>query len=99
MRGEDRRAAVCRELTKTFEEVRRGGLGELANWARDGVRGEVSVVIEGATQAAADVNLLVPAVEDLVAAGERLKTACAEVAARHGVSKKELYDAVLAHRS
>ena len=96
--GEDRRAAVCRELTKTFEEVRRGGLGELANWARDGVRGEVSVVIEGATQAAADVNLLVPAVEDLVAAGERLKTACAEVAARHGVSKKELYDAVLAHR-
>ena len=82
--GEDRRAAVCRELTKTFEEVRRGGLG---------------VVIEGATQAAADVNLLVPAVEDLVAAGERLKTACAEVAARHGVSKKELYDAVLAHRS
>ncbi len=97
--GEDRRAAVCRELTKTFEEVRRGGLGELANWARDGVRGEVSVVIEGATQAAADVNLLVPAVEDLVAAGERLKTACAEVAARHGVSKKELYDAVLAHRS
>ena len=60
---------------------------------------EVSVVIEGATHAAADVNLLVPAVEDLVAAGERLKTACAEVAARHGVSKKELYDAVLDHRS
>ncbi|MGH8969889.1 MAG: 16S rRNA (cytidine(1402)-2'-O)-methyltransferase, partial [Actinomycetes bacterium] len=46
--GPDRPAAVCRELTKTYEQVRRGGLGELAAWAGDGVRGEVTVVVAGA---------------------------------------------------
>jgi len=47
--GADRRAAVCRELTKTYEEVRRGGLAELAEWAAEGVRGEITVVVAGAT--------------------------------------------------
>lgn len=47
--GADRRAAVCRELTKTYEEVKRGPLGELAVWAAEGVRGEITVVVEGAT--------------------------------------------------
>ena len=46
--GADRPAAVCRELTKTYEEVRRGGLGELATWAADGLRGEVTLVVGGA---------------------------------------------------
>ena len=46
--GDDRRAAVCRELTKTHEEVRRGGLAELAAWAGEGVRGEVTLVVAGA---------------------------------------------------
>src|SRR5690242_4104464 len=46
--GDERRGAVCRELTKTYEEVRRGGLGELAEWAAEGVRGEVTLVVEGA---------------------------------------------------
>ena len=45
--GVDRQAAVCRELTKPYEEVRRGGLGELAHWALDGVRGEITLVIAG----------------------------------------------------
>ncbi|GAA4916061.1 hypothetical protein GCM10023237_40460 [Streptomyces coeruleoprunus] len=49
--GADRRAAVCRELTKTYEEVKRGGLGELAAWAAEGVRGEITVVVEGAPEA------------------------------------------------
>lgn len=49
--GADRRAAVCRELTKTYEEVKRGGLGELAAWAAEGVRGEITVVVEGAPAA------------------------------------------------
>src|SRR5690349_7375982 len=49
--GEDRRAAVCRELTKSHEEVRRGGLAELADWAADGVFGEVTLVVEGAAAA------------------------------------------------
>lgn len=49
--GAERRAAVCRELTKTYEEVKRGGLGELAAWAAEGVRGEITVVVEGAPEA------------------------------------------------
>ena len=52
--GAERRGAVCRELTKTYEEVRRGGLAELADWARDGVRGEVTLVVEGAAPAEPD---------------------------------------------
>ncbi|MDT4965225.1 MAG: rRNA (cytidine1402-2-O)-methyltransferase, partial [Pseudonocardiales bacterium] len=46
--GASRRAVVCRELTKTYEEVRRGGLGELAEWAAGEVRGEVTLVVAGA---------------------------------------------------
>lgn len=52
--GAERRAAVCRELTKTYEEVRRGGLGELAEWAAEGVRGEITVVVEGAPEKGAE---------------------------------------------
>ncbi|MEL4210963.1 16S rRNA (cytidine(1402)-2'-O)-methyltransferase [Corynebacterium bovis] len=97
--GPDRRAAVCRELTKTYEEVRRGGLGELAAWAADGVRGEVTVVIEGSdgTPRSAPEDL-VGDVEAKVAGGRRLKDACGDVAAATGVSKRELYEAVLAAR-
>ncbi|NKQ55691.1 16S rRNA (cytidine(1402)-2'-O)-methyltransferase [Amycolatopsis sp. K13G38] len=94
----DRRAAVCRELTKTYEEVRRGTLAELAAWAAEGVRGEITVVVEGASPARADVNDLVAEVSSRVSAGERLKAVATEVAQLAGVSKKELYDAVLAAR-
>jgi 16S rRNA (cytidine1402-2'-O)-methyltransferase len=57
--GEDRPAVVCRELTKTHEEIRRGTLAELAAWAADleassgGVRGEITLVVAGADRAAA----------------------------------------------
>ncbi|WP_236796507.1 16S rRNA (cytidine(1402)-2'-O)-methyltransferase [Amycolatopsis sp. GM8] len=94
----DRRAAVCRELTKTYEEVRRGTLAELAEWAADGVRGEITVVLEGAQPAAVSVSDLVEEVASRVAAGERLKSVAAEIADVTGVSRKELYDAVLAAR-
>ena len=96
--GPDRRAAVCRELTKTYEEVRRGTLAELSAWAADGVRGEITVVVEGAVAAPADPTDLVGEVEALVADGARLKDACAEVAARAGVGRRDLYEAVLAAR-
>ncbi|WP_174186763.1 16S rRNA (cytidine(1402)-2'-O)-methyltransferase [Nocardia barduliensis] len=96
--GPDRRAAVCRELTKTYEEVVRGTLAELAAWAVEGARGEITVVLAGARPAAADPADLVDAVESLTAAGARLKDACAEVAAVHAVSRRELYDAVLSAR-
>ncbi|HEX7189653.1 MAG TPA: 16S rRNA (cytidine(1402)-2'-O)-methyltransferase [Actinomycetes bacterium] len=97
--GDDRAGAVCRELTKTYEEVRRAGLRDLAAWAADGVRGEVTVVVDGARPgppaSAAD---LVTEVETLVAGGERLKDATAAVALARGANRRELYDAVLAAR-
>ncbi|MDU0478184.1 16S rRNA (cytidine(1402)-2'-O)-methyltransferase [Staphylococcus chromogenes] len=94
--GPERRAAVCRELTKTYEEVRRGGLGELAEWAADGLRGEISVVIEGASGAEA-VSLpdLVEIGLSRVAAGEKVKAVATDLALSYGVSKKELYDAIV----
>ncbi|MBF6330659.1 16S rRNA (cytidine(1402)-2'-O)-methyltransferase [Nocardia transvalensis] len=96
--GPDRRGAVCRELTKTYEEVVRGTLAELAAWAADGARGEITVVLEGAQPISADPADLVDEVEALVAEGIRLKDACAQVAATTGASRRELYDAVLAAR-
>jgi 16S rRNA (cytidine1402-2'-O)-methyltransferase len=98
--GAERSAAVCRELTKPYEEVRRGGLGELAEWAEEGVRGEVTVVLAGApAPKTADVEDLTGVVEGLVAEGLRLKDAVADVAAGAEVGKKALYDAVLAARA
>lgn len=99
--GADRRSTVSRELTKLHEEVRRGTLAELAEWAEsERIRGEIVIIVEGAqapeTPEAQDVVQLVL---DRVAAGERLKAACAAVAAETGTSKRELYEAALAARS
>ncbi|GAB7190165.1 16S rRNA (cytidine(1402)-2'-O)-methyltransferase [Kineococcus sp. NUM-3379] len=94
--GPGRPAAVCRELTKTYEEVVRLPLGELAAWAAAGeVRGEVCLVVGPAPTAPEDVgvDVLVARVLDLVAAGERLKDAAAAVAEGTTVAKRELYDA------
>jgi 16S rRNA (cytidine1402-2'-O)-methyltransferase len=92
----DRQAAVCRELTKTYEEVLRGSVAELAERVADGVRGEITVVLAGAAAPAArDLNDLVPEVLARAASGERLKTVCAEIAEATGVSKKALYDAAI----
>ncbi len=97
--GADRAAAVCRELTKTNEEVRRGGLGELAGWAADGVRGEVTVVLAGAAPTTLlGVDELVPAVLELTGHGRPLKDAVGVVAGAHRVSRRELYEAVLRER-
>jgi 16S rRNA (cytidine1402-2'-O)-methyltransferase len=103
--GEDRPAAVCRELTKVYEEVLRGGLGELTalvagrSEAGDALRGEICVVVGGAPATGA------PSVEDLVGEvlsrvedGERLKSVVAEVATAAGVAKRDLYAAALAAR-
>ncbi|HEX5810989.1 MAG TPA: 16S rRNA (cytidine(1402)-2'-O)-methyltransferase [Pseudonocardia sp.] len=98
--GPSREAAVCRELTKKHEEVRRGTLATLAEGAVDDpVRGEVTVVLAGAAPAVApSVDSLVDAVQERVAAGERLKDAAAAVAEAAGVPKRELYNAALAAR-
>ena len=96
--GADRPAAVCRELTKTYEEVRRGGLAELADWAAEHARGEITVVVAGAPAADADPADAVAEVERLMAEGARMKSAVAEVAERSQVSRNALYQAVLAAR-
>ncbi|MGW4101319.1 16S rRNA (cytidine(1402)-2'-O)-methyltransferase [Mycobacterium sp. NPDC004974] len=97
--GPSRRAVVCRELTKTHEEIRRGSLGELAEWAADGVLGEITVVLAGGTPTV-ELPDLVAEVEELAADGIRVKDACAQViAANPGApSRRELYDAVLRAR-
>lgn len=100
--GADRRAAVCRELTKTHEQVVRGCLAELADWAGNGdrVRGEVTVVLAGAApRSAPAVGELVDAVAERVADGERLKDAVSAVAVAAGVGKRDLYAAALADRA
>lgn len=94
--GQERKAAVCRELTKTYEEVRRGGLGELAAWAAAGVKGEITVVVAGhvAADTEPDIESLVAEVDRRVAGGEQRKAAVADVAKEAGLPKRELYDAV-----
>ncbi len=103
--GAARPAAVCRELTKTYEEVRRGPLEELAAWAAQGVRGEITVVVGGAgtEPPGAEVGAGRPAdaelaarVAALQAGGTARKAAIAAVAKAAGVPKREVYDAVVA---
>jgi 16S rRNA (cytidine1402-2'-O)-methyltransferase len=99
--GAERPAAVCRELTKTHEEVRRGSLGELAAWAEGEVRGEITVVVSGATAAREDVGpeRLAAEVAHREAGGEPRKDAIAAVARDRGVPKREVYAAVVAAKN
>ncbi|WP_298118885.1 16S rRNA (cytidine(1402)-2'-O)-methyltransferase [uncultured Aurantimicrobium sp.] len=94
--GAERSAAVCRELTKFYEEVKRGSLSDLADWAADGVRGEIVLVIGGATAATLTLEDGLVQVQLLVADGMRLKEASTQVAEETGLSKRELYQAALA---
>jgi 16S rRNA (cytidine1402-2'-O)-methyltransferase len=93
--GPERLGAVCRELTKTYEEVRRGPLSELAAWAGEQVRGEVTLVVAGAPERPADLGSAAAEVAALVAAGTRLKPAVAEVAGRESLARNALYAAAL----
>jgi 16S rRNA (cytidine1402-2'-O)-methyltransferase len=95
--GPDRPAAVCRELTKTHEEVRRAGLVELAGWAADGVRGEVTIVVAGAADEVdvpTDAASLARLVQEAEQTGTPRKEAILEVARRAGLPKRVVYDAV-----
>lgn len=93
--GAERRAAVCRELTKLHEEVARGTLAELAEWAEGGVRGELVIVVAGAPARAVAFPDAVAQVVELVRTGTRLKDAAAEVSGHTGHSSRELYQAAL----
>ncbi|HEX5143605.1 MAG TPA: 16S rRNA (cytidine(1402)-2'-O)-methyltransferase [Mycobacterium sp.] len=97
--GGDRLVAVCRELTKVHEEVIRGSLAEVAEWASGSVLGEITVVLAGATPRA-DADTLVAEVLALTDTGMGVKDACAQVVAAHpgAPPRRELYDAVLRAR-
>jgi 16S rRNA (cytidine1402-2'-O)-methyltransferase len=92
-----RPAAVCRELTKTYEEVRRGTLAELAAWATDGVRGEITLVVAGAPDLPVELTdeELRQSVVALVESGMSRRDAVAEVAERSGVPRRRVYNASL----
>jgi 16S rRNA (cytidine1402-2'-O)-methyltransferase len=96
--GADRPAAVCRELTKVHEEVRRGTLGELAEWATGDVRGEITLVVAGAAPLTGSGEApaeLANRVAEREAAGLSRKDAIADVAREHRVPKRNVYAAVL----
>jgi 16S rRNA (cytidine1402-2'-O)-methyltransferase len=99
--GESRPAAVCRELTKTYEEVRRGPLSDLVSWAADGVRGEITIVVGGAPLAAGSLEGgdLADLVSDAQDAGMSRKEAIAAVAARTGAARREVFDALVARKN
>jgi len=95
--GDDRPAAVCRELTKTHEEVRRGGLADLVDWAGAGVRGEVTIVVagaDGASDVPTDPASLAARVAEAEEVGLSRKDAILDVARKAGLPKREVYDAV-----
>lgn len=95
--GGERRAAVCRELTKTYEEVRRGALADLVVWSSEGVRGEVTIVVSGRPAGEGirtDPEGLRAAVAQLEAAGMSRKDAILDVARAAGLPKREVYSAV-----
>lgn len=97
--GQQRAGAVCRELTKTYEQVRRGGLGELAAWAeREAPRGEITLVVAGAPAAApvrpADDELRA-AVAELEASGTPRRDAIVAVARQYGLPRREVYNLVV----
>lgn len=95
--GPSRRGVVARELTKLHEEVVRGSLADLCEWAAGPVKGEVVIVIEGAGEAATEVtdDELRVAVESLVAGGASRKDAVETTAAAHGMSRRRVYNLVV----
>jgi len=96
--GPDRRVAVCRELTKLYEEVRRGTAAELVEWASAGVKGEICIVVEGGVVQEIDLEAGIMQVQALVAAGSKLKDAASEVADATGLGKRDLYEGALRAR-
>jgi 16S rRNA (cytidine1402-2'-O)-methyltransferase len=99
--GDAREAAVCRELTKTYEEIRRGPLVDLAAWAADGVRGEITLVVAGAPERVTvlDAGQLAAAVAAEEAAGATRKDAIRAVVVRTGLPRRTVYDAVVAAKA
>ena len=100
--GLDRNAAVCREMSKNYEEVVRGPISELITWANSKeILGEITVVIEGSDPSTRQFSVedLIKLVLEQEAAGESRKTAIAVVAKENLVSKRVVFDAMVTHKS
>lgn len=95
--GPERRAAVCRELTKTYEEVKRGSVAELAAWAGAGVRGEITLVVAGTSRAPQEMtdDEIKEAVHALQTQGSSRRDAVDAVAAQTGLPRRRVYNASL----
>lgn len=95
--GPARPAAVARELTKLFEEVRRGPLGELAqHYGVNAARGEVAIVVGPAPEEVAVEGALEDQLRAALGAGLSLRDAAATVAEATGLPRKQVYQAALA---
>jgi len=100
--GADRKAALCREMTKTYEETVRGNLATLREWANSKeVLGEITIVIEGAMTGAKEINQekIVEAVRKLESVGMDRKEAVASIAAELNLPKREVFDAMVAAKN
>ena len=96
--GDDRKAAVVREISKTYEEVIRGSLKELVAWANSKeVLGEITLVIAGVENTGKKEvdEQAIGEVKQLIAAGSSFKDAVQEVSTQRGLSRRELYEASL----
>ncbi|HUH53727.1 MAG TPA: 16S rRNA (cytidine(1402)-2'-O)-methyltransferase [Microbacteriaceae bacterium] len=96
--GREREAVVCRELTKLYEEVRRGSLKDLYDWAKEGVRGEIVLLIGPSTTAEMHVEDVLQSLIERVRLGERLKDVAREISEQTGISSKQLYESALRHQ-
>jgi len=100
--GEDRTGAICREMSKQYEEVVRGSITDLITWASSKeILGEITVVLEGFDPGSREfsVDQLIKLVLDQEERGEGRKEAIALVAKENGVSKRVVFDAMVAYKS
>ena len=100
--GESRAGVICREITKTYEEVVRGSVADLVNWSSGEVRGEITLVIAGCgdgpkldIKSNADQKRIKQLVLQHPLAKENRKAAIAAVASEFNLPKREVYDLVM----
>ena len=100
--GLDRSGAICREMSKNYEEVVRGSIAELISWAKSKeILGEITVVIAGFDPASRQIaeEDLIKRVLELEEIGETRKEAIAQVAKKYAVAKRVVFDAMVTYKS
>jgi 16S rRNA (cytidine1402-2'-O)-methyltransferase len=100
--GSDRKAALCREMTKTYEETVRGTLGEIQDWAKSKeILGEITIVVNGAVEGAKEMSQqeIIDAVRNLESAGMDRKEAISAVAEDFALPKRAVFDAMVAAKN